>query len=695
VIVSAPAIAVLRAPVVSLAASLDAKDPDASKTDQFKNVFDSLTTFEEPPHQSAQQEGRDLRHSSTKKDPPENAGSRTKAASVPQIPSPPQTPSANLPRPSLTLQLSAYIAEPETHDSLEPTGDENDVKGPAAAASQTTPNSGPASAQQPDDPKPAPSLVPAASALTYRMQSDMPASSPAQKTAMLPVTARSSQTHSKETTASPRMPKTSVEKSISRPTEPLQAEPAKVLSSSVVVKPISTGATHIVVAAPAPQWEVDAEDREPKGTPQSESASTKLTAPSGESDPVVRSVPERSSPPVSNSPVVAESVPVSKSSGRDTTRAASSPSPASNSRPISAAAAPAPQAPLPQPDDAPSTPPASAIAQLPTPIGPPSPMEAVPLNASLAPMAPTTDVHEAKDEAPEAAGLSAPLHETPFIETPAPKLPLIPQAENFAFAVRMLGVESAPKTLVTTAAAPVREPAGPVAQPQSGNTQQPAPSKDQTPDDARNVVQPPASEAEKSGPAAPTPSNLLATQQPTGVTPHWNDAATAPAPELVPTMGAAEPAESTHSSLPIAAQETQLLAPELPKTSASSEILLHLTGNDESSAAIRVADRAGAVNVSVHASDPVLRETLRSNLGELSTQLNSQGWKADVIKPAAVAAQSGSQQDSHGGEQRGSQQQAFGGDRQPQRDRRSNGGQWRQELDQQISGGNAHSGGNG
>jgi hypothetical protein len=134
----------------------------------------------------------------------------------------------------------------------------------------------------------------------------------------------------------------------------------------------------------------------------------------------------------------------------------------------------------------------------------------------------------------------------------------------------------------------------------------------------------------------------------------------------------------------------------MPKASATSEILLHLTGDDQSSAAIRIADRAGSVNVSVHASDPVLRESLRSNLGELSTQLNDQGWKTDVTKSAAVAAQSGSQQDSHtGGQQDSQQQQPFGGDRQPQRDRRANGGQWQQELDQQISGGDAHPGGNG
>jgi len=158
---------------------------------------------------------------------------------------------------------------------------------------------------------------------------------------------------------------------------------------------------------------------------------------------------------------------------------------------------------------------------------------------------------------------------------------------------------------------------------------------------------------------------------------------------------APEPTAAARASLPPTVQESHLLAPEIPKTPGSSEILLHLTDNDQSYAAIRVADRAGSVNVSVHASDPVLRESLRSNLGDLSNQLNDQGWRADLIKSTAAPTQSGSQPDSHGGEQRGSQQQqSFGGDRQPQRDRRASGGQWQQELDREISGDAAHSGGN-
>jgi hypothetical protein len=136
------------------------------------------------------------------------------------------------------------------------------------------------------------------------------------------------------------------------------------------------------------------------------------------------------------------------------------------------------------------------------------------------------------------------------------------------------------------------------------------------------------------------------------------------------------------------------VAPESPKTSASTEILLHLTNNDQTAAAVRVADRGGVVNVSVHAADPGVRESLRSNLGELSAQLNQQGWKAEVTKPAlAMASQPERHRDSQPGDQRpAQQQQAFGGERQ-QRQRHNSGGAWEQELDQQISSEDARSGG--
>jgi len=246
------------------------------------------------------------------------------------------------------------------------------------------------------------------------------------------------------------------------------------------------------------------------------------------------------------------------------------------------------------------------------------------------------------------------------------------------------------------------QPRSPITQPQGQNSQQNSPQNSsesgrpeiQASSDARHETQASAPETQRPDASDREVPHFVAVQQAPGVTPHWNEAAVLQAPEFGSRVATPESTEAIRGNSPLVPQEAHLLAPELPKTSTSSEILLHLTGNDQSSAAIRVTDRAGEVNVSVHASDPVLRESLRSNLDNLSSQLNSQGWKADVVKAAAVATQSGSQQDSHEGGQRGSHQQSFGGDRQPQRDRRANGGQWQQELDQQISGGDAPSGGN-
>jgi hypothetical protein len=300
----------------------------------------------------------------------------------------------------------------------------------------------------------------------------------------------------------------------------------------------------------------------------------------------------------------------------------------------------------------------------------------------------------------------------PLAGTAAPKTPVLPAAENFAFAVRMLGIESSPrpapltesKSPVTTGAGPATQAKDPAPQPNGSQLQQPIQPGGQISSASQPAGPYSAAETEKPAGVTHDQSDLLKPQSVSEVTPHsTRDLSSSDASVLQPSQpgpGAAlnENLEAgpARPSLPLAAGEAHLLEPELPKTQASSEILLHLTGNDQSSAAIRVADRAGSLSVSVHASDPVLRESLRSNLNELSAQLNSQGLKADVVKSAAAAMHSETQQDSHAGGQRGSQQQpSNGGDRQQQRDRRSNGGQWQQELDQQITGGGAHPGGNG
>jgi len=327
----------------------------------------------------------------------------------------------------------------------------------------------------------------------------------------------------------------------------------------------------------------------------------------------------------------------------------------------------------------------------------PDPTLAAPMAPSITLPAPLPPDREVVDREQEASSPSVVQHEALPVG-PAPKIPLLPEAENFAFAVRMIGPEVSPShPSLANATPPITASDAPVSQPQASNPQQqPAPPGSQTSSGQQRETQSSAVETGKPDASNQNQPDLLKAQQTPGVTPHWNDSPVVQAPETGSFAGMPEPAEAAGPNPPIAAQETHSMAPELPRTSGSSEILLHLTGNDASSAAIRVADRAGSVNVSVHAADPVLRESLRSNLGELSNQLNAEGWKADVVKSAAVATHSESQQDSHAAGQRGSQQQqTSGGERQPQRDRRANGGQWQQELDQQTTGGDALPGGNG
>ena len=464
--------------------------------------------------------------------------------------------------------------------------------------------------------------------------------------------------------------------------------------------------------------------------PQATSASAPKSSPTASSLPIrtpataaparvetSQSYPVPSNPPVSNAPQAVAPTPVLPTPADDQT---STPGPLPSvaiSAPESATQSKPPQKPYAADAKAqqPSTGASEPSAIVPEPIVPvsivppaasaPEPtIAAAAVATATASPAPLPTGHEATDRAPETSSTSAPQHEA-LAATIAPKSPLIPQAENFAFAVRMAAPENSSdnssltqqfQTPVTTSGTPVTQTKGSSTPPEASASQPPASPQSQTSDAPLREAQSSAPEAQQPNTGARNPSELQGAQQTQAVTPHGNDAAVLQSPEIGSQMLTQEPAEAAQPSLPLAAQEAHLLSPELPRTSAGSEILLHLTGNDQSSAAIRVADRAGTVNVSVHASDPVLRESLRSNLGELSTQLNDQGWKADVMKSAAVAAHSEGQQDSHAGGQRGSQQQQFsGGERQPQRDRRASGGQWQQELEQHITGGDAHPGGNG
>jgi len=166
----------------------------------------------------------------------------------------------------------------------------------------------------------------------------------------------------------------------------------------------------------------------------------------------------------------------------------------------------------------------------------------------------------------------------------------------------------------------------------------------------------------------------------------WHDSTPATT-HLTPAIELSEPPSSIHSNVVASLHEIPAM-PEAPRTPASSEILLQLGGKDQP-AAIRLSERGGAVNVSVHAADPELRSTLRSNLNDLTTQLSHQGWKAESVKTGTLLTRAGSTPDSRSDTEHQSSQQNFsnnGSDRQPQRDRRGNSAQWLNEFEEQTSG---------
>lgn len=341
---------------------------------------------------------------------------------------------------------------------------------------------------------------------------------------------------------------------------------------------------------------------------------------------------------------------------------------------------------------------------------PPTATPATPNSAPSNPIAATNTAETSRQAPVSASEISIPAHATLNV-TAGAKAALVTKAENFAFAARMAGIESTFETISSSQSdQPATQSSARVNT--SNQTLGSTPTTAATPShttaasstndaavndssmDARQSTSTQAPELDKAPAATESTPPVANVHQSPEVAQQISGPPVLSAPPAGSSSSAAEPSELTQTKLPLSAQETHSLLPEMPKSSTGSEILLHLTDGDQSSAAIRVADRAGAVSVSVHASDPTLRDSLRSNLDDLSTQLNSQGWKADMIKTTAAISHSESPQDGRSGGERSSQQQqqGSGSDRQS-RDRRGNPGRWQQEFDQQITRGQAPAGG--
>ena len=712
-IVSAPASAALHVPVVSLAPSPDSQDSPASKTIAFKNVFDSLTLFDDLENGGgAEQQGAALPKSTAKKDPSADSGSGTEEAVVPQAPS------GKLPKPSLNLQPAATLSlstlgvGPEapgagtvpldvaTATSTAPVPTPTATNAQATGKAQTT---APSTSEATNAPVPKPVQKEAIQDQGLLAQAAQPETAPRGDSLPTGKATRTVQAAQLPTNPAPQSNAVATAAPVNA-TQPPQASGPGISASApqtpTVQAPVNNSSATLPPQASGPGIRASAPQTPRIKAPVNHSSAmasnfiaaqtppasalrirasgpASVTAPSNKRTPIATSPPESSSPQAVVPPQPAQTIQLAPPAPRQPESSSALPA-ETTARTTSATE---------------SIVPASTLS--------PGAPEAVAAPTSLP--APLPMVREIMDRTSESSKPIVVEHEALAV-TPAPKIPLLPQAGNFAFALRMFGLESSSvttsETPVTPSEIPVTPAKGSVAPSQPSTLQQPLPPINH-PSSAPQRETPSSSpqtepKTEKPNAGVQNRPDLLKAPPTPEVIPHLNETAVFQAPQPGSFTATPEPTEAAHPNLPLAVQEAHFIAPELPKTSTSSEILLHLTGNNESSAAIRIADRAGSVNVSVHASDPVLRESLRSNLGELSTQLNAQGWKADVVKSAAaaIATHSESQQESHTNGQRGSQQQQSSGERQPQRDRRANGGQWQQELDQQITGGDAHPGGN-
>ena len=375
----------------------------------------------------------------------------------------------------------------------------------------------------------------------------------------------------------------------------------------------------------------------------------------------------------------------------------------------------------------PGTMPAPSPGVTPTPTGAPQASMATDDDRRL--VQPKSDDQPAESRVSPAATNSDPVTAT----TPEQSFAL--SAGNLAFAMQLSESTSQPEalaspepetrptgastisatTLIAKSSATAAQPAPQIIQPPSGSESKApaavpdAPSHSAAAPEARdsgksnsqqsiNSAKPETTEHEQtpSDPSNPAPPATPAHSASTLYQSLTNSAAGLGATAHIdagPAMNASDPpSPSLSPAAPPAQMQALNLAP--PRTNLNNEILLNL-GNGQTSAAVRVVDRAGTVTVSVHASDQDLRNSLRANLSDLTTQLSAQGLKTDVVKTASAQSSPESRQQQGNPEQRSSSQQhsSSQNDRQSQRERRGNN-QWLEELAEQTSESTVQTGGN-
>lgn len=265
---------------------------------------------------------------------------------------------------------------------------------------------------------------------------------------------------------------------------------------------------------------------------------------------------------------------------------------------------------------------------------------------------------------------------TTFIAQSLPNISFAARAENLAFTLHLDESSSIPPRPQPT------PPISPTENQPAGNTK-----------NESSLVAPSTPDRDSSG---PVPFEDSTKQSLLPVSTGSSEPSVMPPTDIrAPLTAGAEVSDPVRPAPSLAPHDVLTLQADPPKTATASQIQLQLTGNDQSSVAIRVTDRAGTANISVHASDPELRSSLRANLSDLSGQLSAQEWRNEAVKTSITVPRPQSDQDAGSSQKNFSnqQQQSADPERQWQRDRRSTSEDWQNALEEYVSGNHANHGG--
>jgi hypothetical protein len=109
-----------------------------------------------------------------------------------------------------------------------------------------------------------------------------------------------------------------------------------------------------------------------------------------------------------------------------------------------------------------------------------------------------------------------------------------------------------------------------------------------------------------------------------------------------------------------------------------NEISVQIAASNQSAASVRVVDRGGELRVAVRASDTQLAASLRTDVEQLASRLNSVGWNAEIWKPQKLMNE---RQGSPETEPAPSGQSASDQKDARERDRKQQGPEWAEEFE--------------